>query len=353
MSSATDSVDTHKHEKEKEHQNEHDTKGKERKKKKKKRVVVVVDPDADVTETTAATQETETTVPTQETETTVPTQGTDTTIQEQDTDLRGANKPKKKKKLKQVIFTNVDEVHPVPPLDIQTEHENATLKKNDDHDDQNPGVKLEKEEEEEEEKTESLVLPVKKKKKRVVHETDKTDQENDAMWRIPIDDANADRDYTYAELSERLFRRLRQDNPQIDVPKRSSLPPPHLVRATKNTIWCNFELYCKKLHRDTAHLQSYIFSELAVDGSLQQHGRLKLNGKYLPQQIEAVVRKYIVEYVQCGLCKASDTVLTRNSATRLFGLRCNKCQSDRTVAPIRSGFHATNRSDRRKQKQKA
>ena len=45
-----------------------------------------------------------------------------------------------------------------------------------------------------------------------------------------------------------------------------------------------------------------------------------------------------------------ETSLTRDSVTRLYFIQCESCGSRRSVAPIKTGFHATNRTDRRKVK---
>jgi hypothetical protein len=57
-----------------------------------------------------------------------------------------------------------------------------------------------------------------------------------------------------------------------------------------------------------------------------------------------------VEYVTCHMCRNPETSLTRDSVTRLYFIQCESCGSRRSVAPIKSGFHATMRTDRRKTK---
>lgn len=45
-------------------------------------------------------------------------------------------------------------------------------------------------------------------------------------------------------------------------------------------------------------------------------------------------------YVLCPGCKSVDTLLDRDSATRLMHLRCQQCGASRTVSAIKSGFVA-------------
>lgn len=45
-------------------------------------------------------------------------------------------------------------------------------------------------------------------------------------------------------------------------------------------------------------------------------------------------------YVLCPGCKSVDTLLDKDSATRLMHLRCQQCGASRTVSQIKSGFVA-------------
>ena len=49
---------------------------------------------------------------------------------------------------------------------------------------------------------------------------------------------------------------------------------------------------------------------------------------------------HICRYVLCPGCKSVDTLLDRDSATRLMHLRCQQCGASRTVSAIKSGFVA-------------
>mmetsp|Transcript_23573 Transcript_23573/g.75656 ORF Transcript_23573/g.75656 Transcript_23573/m.75656 type:complete len:94 (-) Transcript_23573:236-517(-) len=88
-------------------------------------------------------------------------------------------------------------------------------------------------------------------------------------------------------------------------------------------------------------------AELGTEGSIDGTQRLVIRGKYVPKYIESLLRKYIIEYVTCQMCRSANTTLTRDSVSRLYFLHCQDCGSSRSVAPIRSGYHATSRADRR------
>jgi translation initiation factor 2 subunit 2 len=73
----------------------------------------------------------------------------------------------------------------------------------------------------------------------------------------------------------------------------------------------------------------------------------KLTTSLFNQYIESLLRKYIMEYVACQMCRSFNTNLTRDSVSRLFFVGCQDCGSSRSVAQIRAGFHAQTRADRR------
>jgi translation initiation factor 2 subunit 2 len=104
------------------------------------------------------------------------------------------------------------------------------------------------------------------------------------------------------------------------------------------------------MHRQLEHVMSFILAELGTDGSIDGSQRLVIKGRYVPKVIESLLKKYIVDYVTCHMCRNADTTLSRDSVTRLYFIQCESCGSSRSVAPIKAGFHATMRTDRRKVK---
>jgi len=199
----------------------------------------------------------------------------------------------------------------------------------------------------EEDVLEELELDLKKKKKKkkktaTEEEGAPVDVENKTPW------VGTDRDYSYTEMLERVFNLLRERNPGIAIRKKHPMPPPQMVRVgTRKTMWANFAPICQLMHRQHEHVMSFVLSELATEGSIDGNMRLVVKGRYVPKQIESLLKKYILEYVSCHMCRTPETSLTRDPVTRLYFLQCETCGSRRSVAPIKSGFHATSRTDRR------
>merc|ERR1712150_245312 len=137
-------------------------------------------------------------------------------------------------------------------------------------------------------------------------------------------------------------------NPDLIEKRRTTLKPPQLMRiGTKKTLWANFQDICKSMRRNPEHVFQFFMAELGTEGSIDGNQRLVIRGKYVPKYIESLLRKYIVEYVTCQMCRSPNTDLLKDSTTRLQFCNCKDCGSTRSVVAIRSGYHAISKADRR------
>ncbi len=171
-------------------------------------------------------------------------------------------------------------------------------------------------------------------------------EENEAFENDHPDEYDRKADYTYTDLLDRVVDILTSMNPEEK--KRRTMQPPKLQKlGTKKTLWINFQEICTILQRPPEHVFQFFMAELGTDGSIDGNQRLVIKGKYVPKYIESLLKKYIVEYVTCQMCRSPNTELTKDSSTRLQFCNCRDCGSSRSVAPIRSGYHATSRADRR------
>jgi translation initiation factor 2 subunit 2 len=155
-------------------------------------------------------------------------------------------------------------------------------------------------------------------------------------------------EYTYEELLDRVVNLLQANNPDLVEKKRRNIKPPQLtLLSSKKTLWINFQEICSMMQRPSDHVFQFFMAELGTEGSIDGNQRLVIRGKYVPKYIESLLRKYVVEYVTCEMCRSPNTDLERDSSSRLYFCNCRDCGSSRSVAPIRSGYHATSRADRR------
>ena len=186
-------------------------------------------------------------------------------------------------------------------------------------------------------------LSKKKKKKKKVTTTPVENEDSSSL----TSDTQAAM-YPYLTLLQRIMTKLQTNNPELGERKRHTMKPPQLMRVgTKKTLWVNFAEICHLMSRPAEHVLAFTLAELGTEGSIDGNSRLVIRGKYVPKVIESLLRKYITEYVTCMMCRSPNTSLTRDSVSRLFFVHCKDCGSSRSVAAIRSGFHAATRADRR------
>ena len=93
---------------------------------------------------------------------------------------------------------------------------------------------------------------------------------------------------------------------------------------------------------------SYFNAELGVPCSLDPEGKLTFKGRFTPKQIESVVRKYMIAYVQCQMCKNFDSNLVKESATRLTFLECNRSAAPTPVSFCRYTSAASEKKEPRR-----
>jgi translation initiation factor 2 subunit 2 len=154
--------------------------------------------------------------------------------------------------------------------------------------------------------------------------------------------------YTYSHMLNRIVTLLQQNNPELAEKRRNTIKPPQLMRVgTKKTLWVNFNEICKMMRRSSEHVFQYMLAELGTEGSIDGQQRLVIKGKFIPKYIEQLLRKYIIEYVTCQMCRSFNTNLTKDSVSRLHFVHCQDCGSSRSVTQIKAGFHAQTKADRR------
>lgn len=184
---------------------------------------------------------------------------------------------------------------------------------------------------EEKKELEQFDLSLKKKKKKKVKEIDDKNDKNDSSSEIEYD-------YDYVYLLDRIFTNIRENNPSLQIHKKIVIPPPQLVGLSKKTMICNFSSILEIINRSIEHVKSYFISELNTNCNIDSMNRMIIKGKFIQRQIESIFKKYITEYVICDSCKKLDTILIKDQITRIYFLKCNVCNSTRSVQVIKNGF---------------
>jgi len=100
--------------------------------------------------------------------------------------------------------------------------------------------------------------------------------------------------------------------------------------GTRTTI-TNFDEICACINRRGDKVYPFIAAELNCHASYSDH-KLTIKGRFQRMQLEGVFRRYIGEYVKCKSCQSLDTILTKDSTTKLTMLMCNFCKSCMSIS---------------------
>lgn len=155
-------------------------------------------------------------------------------------------------------------------------------------------------------------------------------------------------EYPYLDMLEQVYVRLRKRGmPGVDGGgpgggrSRFVVVPPQVIKlGSKKSGFANFSKVCEQIGRDPVHIKRYLEVELGTSGTLDGMGYLVFRGKFGRGEIEAVLGKYIREYVRCRTCRGYSTRLERDKNTRLTFLVCEGCSARSTTGTIEDGFSA-------------
>ncbi len=145
---------------------------------------------------------------------------------------------------------------------------------------------------------------------------------------------NEPEEYSYEQMLHRVFE-LVGEKSDDKRSKRVPLPEAFLV-GTSRTLWSNFPAIVKALNRNPQHLLTFVIVELGTTANLDGSGRVVIRGRFMPKQLESLLKRYIAEYVVCKTCNSRDTILKKEN--RLHFLVCQKDGSTRSVPPLNKGY---------------
>ena len=159
----------------------------------------------------------------------------------------------------------------------------------------------------------------------------------------------------YEELLERVYSRMRKrgyggaagsgagggGGGGEGGRRRLVIHPPQVVKyGSKKSGFVNFAEIAGLLDREPSHLRQYLQAELGTSGTIDGAGVLVLKGKFGRGDVEAVLSRYVREYIRCRTCQGHSTRLDRDKATRLTFLTCNDCSARSTISMAMDGFSA-------------
>jgi translation initiation factor 2 subunit 2 len=130
---------------------------------------------------------------------------------------------------------------------------------------------------------------------------------------------------------EVLLKRLQDKvgNTAKKARSRLEIPTPQIIWVGKNTIFRNFMDFPRALRRDPEKFLLYLNKELASAGYITGERVIFLGHKTL-SSFQALIDRYIKDYVQCPVCGSPDTH-TEKSKPKVAFLICEACGAKSSI----------------------
>ena len=130
---------------------------------------------------------------------------------------------------------------------------------------------------------------------------------------------------------EVLLKRLQDKvgNTAKKARSRLEIPTPEIIWVGKNTIFRNFMDFPRALRRDPEKFLLYLNKELASAGHIAGERVIFLGRKTL-SSFQALIDRYIKDYVQCPVCGSPDTH-TEKIKPKVAFLICEACGAKSSI----------------------
>ena len=123
---------------------------------------------------------------------------------------------------------------------------------------------------------------------------------------------------------ETLLNRIQGD--MVNASKKESarleVPKPQIIWVGQRTIFRNFMEFPKALRREPEKILLYLNKELASAGYIAGD-RVIFLGRKEPSSFDALLERYVRDYVICPVCQSPDT--RTEKAKKLGFLVCEAC----------------------------
>jgi translation initiation factor 2 subunit 2 len=130
----------------------------------------------------------------------------------------------------------------------------------------------------------------------------------------------------YEALLNRLQDKL--GNTARKARSRLEIPAPQIIWVGKNTIFRNFMEFPKALRRDPEKFLLYLNKELASAGYIAGE-RVIFLGRKTPSSFQALIDRYVKDYIQCPVCGSPDTHTEKNK--KVAFLICEACGAKSSI----------------------
>lgn len=157
----------------------------------------------------------------------------------------------------------------------------------------------------------------KKKKKKKQNETDVFIFNNENL-------------YNYHFLLNRICNNIKLKNDCQHQNKIILKAPKTIKLHSRKIAWTNFYDICDSLNRNYEYIYKYTLNELNSLGSIDKNKYFIIRGNHNQKIIEDILRKYVLDYVQCNNCACLNTNIEKGLG-RIHILTCNMCRSTKNI----------------------
>jgi translation initiation factor 2 subunit 2 len=130
----------------------------------------------------------------------------------------------------------------------------------------------------------------------------------------------------YESLLKRLQDKLGGTTKKATA--RLEVPVAQIIWVGQKTIFRNFMEFPKALRRDPEKILFYLNKELASAGYIAGE-RVIFIGRKTPSSFQALLDRYVKDYVQCPVCGSPDTRTEKNK--KLGFLICEACGAKSSI----------------------
>ena len=129
---------------------------------------------------------------------------------------------------------------------------------------------------------------------------------------------------------EALLKRLQDKlgNTARKARSRLEIPAPQIIWVGKKTIFRNFMEFPKALRRDPEKFLLYLNKELASAGYIAGE-RVIFLGRKTPSSFQALIDRYVKDYIQCPVCGSPDT--HNEKKKKVAFLICEACGAKSSI----------------------
>ena len=144
--------------------------------------------------------------------------------------------------------------------------------------------------------------------------------------------------YSYEQMLDRITKILIKNDPYSKETNKLQLQPIQFDKVgSKKFKWSNFREFAKSLNRKAEHMAQFVGAGLGIEPILQEEALLMEGRRFDKESLQTITRKYILDYIKCPYCSSTNTELYKDSSIREYILKCNACQSSKTMTAIKGG----------------